>query len=254
MPLPPPTSVGTIHDVEHARGSGPGGQPETSPFAALRQATNEVHRRLHRAIFLGRGEPEQPRLVLQGYLQLLDAFAALEAHELRAASMSPLTANVWRSGGRCTAAAADAELLRQSFRDVLPASPCGVTCLSSPHEIISCGSSALGFQYVLEGSTLGAPHIARQVSSLIGPEVPVGYLRSFEEPRIRWERFRAEAEPHLRNPRSMQNAVRTARATFREIEVMLAPRQPGAEHMEGESSGRSPGPRPEPQAVPGVPR
>lgn len=99
-----------------------------------------------------------------------------------------------------------------------------VACGVSPGSVPRCTelpplettADALGYLYVLEGSSLGSQILVRQVHDALGDSVPLAYLTGYgSRTGAMWQSFkRALAEHGSAAPAEQDRVIASARATF----------------------------------------
>lgn len=180
--------------------------PASARFA-LREATGAVHERLHRIpafASLAAG-----RLDRAGYAALLRRL--LGFHDpVEAALTAPLAARLapwtWQR----------AHLLRADLAAVGFAGPDRALPRIVPPARLG-EAAALGSLYVIEGSTLGGRHLARQLDAVLGTGTAAG--RSFLQAggtagRLRWGAFCAELDAVGADPACLAAMIDAANDTF----------------------------------------
>ncbi len=89
--------------------------------------------------------------------------------------------------------------------------------------LLDTPAQALGYLYVLEGSTLGGQIIARRIEQL-DPRLPHEWFRSYgPDVGLMWRHFRASAESYvLANPDHEEAICESARNTFSSLHEWFA--------------------------------
>ena len=100
---------------------------------------------------------------------------------------------------------------------------CGVSAASVPRctELppLQTTADALGYLYVLEGSSLGSQILVRQVRDVLGDSVPLAYLTGYgSRTGTMWQSFkRALEEQGSAAPAEQDRVIASARATFESL-------------------------------------
>jgi heme oxygenase len=187
-------------------------EPEVSPLSALRQATREAHDRVEARVAI-----DVRFATRSGYRGLLGGFLGLlEPLEPRLEAVLKSVPGAYVPSGRCAMAEADLRLLGLAPDEIV-----GLPRARVPAAISSPGF-ALGCQYVVEGSALGGPTLARMAYRQLGIERSSGgsFFAGPENLGPRWRAVAASINT-LAQSAGPPEVTAGARHTFAWIEDWL---------------------------------
>jgi len=173
----------------------------------LRDATRDVHARLHR--HPGFAAIQARQIALPDYRGLLARLLGFYAPFEAAAGVRPERSR-WLAADLATLGMAPA------LRAALPLCPY-VPCLDTPERRI-------GALYVAEGSTLGGGHLARRLDILLGRDTLAGrrfFVGRGATTDAAWHSFIRRLEAFAGNAAARRDIARAATATFAAFEQWL---------------------------------
>jgi heme oxygenase len=185
------------------------GASVTSPSvrAVLREATHEVHRRLHE--HCGLAAVNAGRITIVDYRSLLGRLLGFHAAFERKAGLAPERAQTL-----CLDLAALGCPARE--QDQLP------RCTFLPP--LDDDARLMGARYVIEGSALGGLQLARGLDRLLGPDQKNGrrfFTGKGAATAAAWRAFLAQLDTVACSPDAEQVIVASAQETFAAYEIWM---------------------------------
>jgi heme oxygenase (biliverdin-IX-beta and delta-forming) len=188
--------------------------------ALLRAATTAAHERMH--AHAGFAAAAAGTIGVRDYRRLLARVYGFhrpfEAAAREAAASSGCDFDV-EGCARLPALLADLKMLGLDSEAIarLP--------LWAPSYSLASEAALLGALYVLEGSTLGGAQIARALQGVVGDEAGDGrrfFLGRGDQRSSMWRDFLARLESLSEDPKSSEQAIGAAVATFEDFDVWMA--------------------------------
>lgn len=185
-------------------------------LAALKAGTTEQHAAMERIMPFFKND-----FSLDGYTLVLKAFwGFFEPLERELSSISN-----WQSAGIDVRQRLRANMLKEDLRS-LGESAAEVALIPRCGDLPSVANmdEGLGCLYVLEGSTLGGQHIARemQIRFNLGEETGAGFFHAYgSRTGVMWRDFCSSVRNHAERSKNPTAIVAAARETFEKLEVWM---------------------------------